>query len=103
MFDRYDEINKDSASKEQSIAWHMLAKIRILNVVIQWLDTFYPDFYVSSKMVSNHMSSVKFNRTNRTNCLYGISYMINKCSFVSQEIVEQIQKVKCRNIARFSN
>ena len=58
MFDRYDEVNKDSAGKEQSIAWHMLAKIRILNVVIQWLDTFYPDFYVSSEMVSNHVSYV---------------------------------------------
>ena len=38
--------------KDQPKTWQMLAKIRILNVIIQWIETFFPDFYTSPEMVS---------------------------------------------------
>ena len=55
LLDRYDEINKGNSQKEQSGAWQMLAKIRLLRVVIIWLETFYADFYMSPVMVRKHI------------------------------------------------
>lgn len=37
--------------KDQPKTWQMLAKIRILNVIIQWIETFFPDFYTSPEMM----------------------------------------------------
>eukprot|EP00800_Vazella_pourtalesii_P017129 TRINITY_DN5105_c0_g3_i1.p1 TRINITY_DN5105_c0_g3~~TRINITY_DN5105_c0_g3_i1.p1 ORF type:complete len:906 (+),score=148.04 TRINITY_DN5105_c0_g3_i1:67-2784(+) len=56
---KYDEINKGNSQKEQSAAWQMLAKIRLLRVVIIWLETFYADFYLSSQMSDKLMDFIE--------------------------------------------